>query len=79
MAGENVSEVPESHAKVKLNLDRLREIVKRYIDKVIWIQNHYFPVFIEVLPIPECFDSCHLAVSSSTHLPLMTAGRTQIF
>ena len=61
MAGENVCEVPESHAKVKLNLVRLREIVKRYIDKVIWIENHYFPVLIEVLSLPECFDSCHLA------------------
>ena len=56
-----MSEVPESHAKVKLNLDRLREIVKRYIDKVIWIENHYFLVLTEVLPLPECFDSCHLA------------------
>ncbi|KAK7090544.1 cell division cycle protein 16 homolog isoform X2 [Littorina saxatilis] len=33
MAGESGCQVPESQTKGKLNLDRLKEIVKKYIDK----------------------------------------------
>ena len=54
MAGETVCEVPEGHSKVKLNLDRLREIVKRYIDKVRRIEKHSYPL-VSIAVVPECF------------------------